>query len=78
MARRNYDGYSDNCTYSGASDPALPNVAEQGDAGSANVMGNFAKQNSQREAGRGEIKDPNWTPGRGTRGHGDTHENIGG
>lgn len=76
MARKSYDGYSDNCTYSGASDPALPGRAGQGDAGTVNVRPNFAKSNSQSESGKGEVKDPNWSPGRGTKGNGTTHENI--
>jgi hypothetical protein len=73
---RNYDGYSDNCKYSPSSDPALPNVAGQGGAAAANVEPNFAKPNSEGPAGLGELKNPNWTPGRGTRGSGTTHENI--
>lgn len=77
MTRKSYDGYSDNCKYSPAGDPALPSVAGQGDAGPDHVRPNFAKSNSQSAAGKGDIKDPNWTPGRGTRGNGTTHENIG-
>jgi len=76
MAYKSYDGYSDNCKHSPAVDPALPSVAGQGDAGSDNVRPNFAKSNSQAEAGKGVIKDPDWSPGRGTRGNGTTHENI--
>lgn len=76
MARTSYDGFSDNCKYSPSDDPDLPKSRLQGDAGPDHVRPNLKGQNSQREAPAGEVKRPNWTPGRGTRGHGQTHEDI--
>lgn len=66
-------------------DPKLPARPNQGDAGTDKVSESVCGKNRQSpnarsadgKSGGGRLAKPDNTPGRGTRGHGTTHENIG-
>ena len=71
--------------HSPMTDPPLPPRVNQGKAGHCKYPLAVKGRNDQTEgagyenavSGGGRIAKPDNTPGRGTRGHGTTHENIG-
>jgi hypothetical protein len=71
--------------HSPMSDPKLPPRVNQGDAGHCKYPSPVRGRNGQNDgagtasgnSSGGRIAKPDNTPGRGTRGHGTTHENIG-
>lgn len=66
-------------------DPPLPKRINQGDAGECKYPDPVRGRNAQNagagtasgKSNGGRIARPDNTPGRGTRGNGQTHENIG-
>lgn len=72
-----YDGYSDQCRYSPATEPDIPRGPKEGRPGSPNVRRGLSdNSNTQRSAPAGKIADPAWRPGRGTKSTGKSAQNI--